>query len=37
MPLLGRVKQRIGAQLGSAATAGEGTQNFLSAYLATGS
>lgn len=36
MPLLGRAKQRIGAQLGSAATAGEGTQNLLCAYLAAG-
>jgi divalent metal cation (Fe/Co/Zn/Cd) transporter len=36
MPLLGRAKQRIGAELGSAATAGEGTQNLLCAYLAAG-
>jgi len=36
MPLLGRTKQRIGAQLGSAATAGEGAQNMLCAYLAAG-
>jgi len=36
MPWLGRAKQRIGAQLGSAATSGEGTQNMLCAYLATG-
>lgn len=36
MPLLGRAKQRIGTQLGSAATAGEGTQNMLCAYLAAG-
>ncbi len=36
MPLLGRAKQRIGAQLGSGATAGEGTQNMLCAYLAAG-
>jgi divalent metal cation (Fe/Co/Zn/Cd) transporter len=36
MPLLGRAKQRIGSQLGSAATAGEGTQNLLCAYLAVG-
>lgn len=36
MPLLGRAKQRIGAQLGSAATTGEGTQNLLCAYLAAG-
>jgi divalent metal cation (Fe/Co/Zn/Cd) transporter len=36
MPLLGRAKQRIGARLGSGATAGEGTQNMLCAYLAAG-
>jgi divalent metal cation (Fe/Co/Zn/Cd) transporter len=36
MPLLGRAKQRIGERLGSAATAGEGTQNMLCAYLAGG-
>jgi divalent metal cation (Fe/Co/Zn/Cd) transporter len=36
MPLLGRAKQRIGSQLGSVATAGEGTQNMLCAYLAAG-
>jgi divalent metal cation (Fe/Co/Zn/Cd) transporter len=36
MPVLGRAKQRIGARLGSAATAGEGTQNMLCAYMATG-
>lgn len=36
MPLLGRAKQRIGTRLGSAATAGEGTQNVLCAYLAAG-
>lgn len=36
MPLLGGAKQRIGARLGSAATAGEGTQNLLCAYLAAG-
>jgi divalent metal cation (Fe/Co/Zn/Cd) transporter len=36
MPLLGRAKQRIGSQLGSSATAGEGTQNLLCAYLAAG-
>jgi len=36
MPLLGRAKQRIGARLGSAATAGEGTQNLLCAYMAAG-
>ena len=34
MPLLGRAKQRLGQQLDSAATAGEGTQNMLCAYLA---
>lgn len=34
MPLLGRAKHRLGAHLGSAATAGEGTQNLLCAYLA---
>jgi divalent metal cation (Fe/Co/Zn/Cd) transporter len=34
MPLLGRIKHRLGANLGSAATAGEGTQNILCAYLA---
>ena len=33
-PALGVAKRRIGAQLGSAATAGEGTQNLLCAYLA---
>jgi divalent metal cation (Fe/Co/Zn/Cd) transporter len=36
MPLLGHAKQQIGAQLDSAATAGEGTQNMLCAYLAAG-
>ena len=36
MPLLGRAKQRIGRQLGSGATAGEGAQNMLCAYLAAG-
>ena len=36
MPLLGRAKQRIGVQLGSAATAGEGAQNLLCAYMAGG-
>lgn len=30
---LGVAKQRIGARFGSAATAGEGTQNLLCAYL----
>ncbi len=34
MPLLGRAKQRVGARLGSAATAGEGAQNLLCAYMA---
>lgn len=33
-PALGLAKRRIGARLGSAATAGEGTQNLLCAYLA---
>ena len=33
-PILGRAKQRIGARLGSSATAGEGTQNLLCAFLA---
>jgi divalent metal cation (Fe/Co/Zn/Cd) transporter len=36
MPLLGRAKQRLASQLGSAATAGEGSQNMLCAYLAAG-
>jgi divalent metal cation (Fe/Co/Zn/Cd) transporter len=36
MPLLGNAKQRIGQRLGSGATAGEGTQNLLCAYLAAG-
>jgi divalent metal cation (Fe/Co/Zn/Cd) transporter len=34
MPLLGRAKRRLGERLGSAATAGEGTQNILCALLA---
>ncbi len=34
MPLLGRIKHRLGSKLGSSATAGEGTQNILCAYLA---
>jgi divalent metal cation (Fe/Co/Zn/Cd) transporter len=34
MPLLGRAKRRLGARLGSAATAGEGTQNYLCAAQA---
>jgi len=33
MPLFGRTKKRLGNQLHSAATAGEGTQNILCAYL----
>lgn len=33
-PALGLVKRRIGARVGSPATAGEGTQNLLCAYLA---
>ncbi len=33
-PPLGMAKRRLGALLGSAATAGEGTQNLLCAYLA---
>lgn len=34
MPALGKAKHRLGAKLDSAATAGEGTQNMLCAYLA---
>jgi divalent metal cation (Fe/Co/Zn/Cd) transporter len=34
MPLLGRAKQRIGRRIGSSATASEGKQNLLCAYLA---
>ncbi len=34
MPLLGRAKQHVGQRLGSAATAGEGAQNLLCAYMA---
>jgi divalent metal cation (Fe/Co/Zn/Cd) transporter len=34
MPLLGRAKQRIGSSIGSSATASEGKQNMLCAYLA---
>jgi divalent metal cation (Fe/Co/Zn/Cd) transporter len=34
MPWLGRAKQRIGARIGSSATASEGKQNKLCAYLA---
>ena len=36
MPILGKAKQAIGERLGSGATAGEGTQNMLCAYLAAG-
>lgn len=36
MPILGVAKRRLGAQLGSSATAGEGNQNILCAYLAAG-
>ena len=36
MPLLGRARQSIGTQLDSGATAGEGTQNLLCAYMAAG-
>lgn len=36
MPLLGRAKVRLGRQLDSAATAGEGAQNNLCAYMAAG-
>jgi divalent metal cation (Fe/Co/Zn/Cd) transporter len=34
MPILGTAKKRLGTQLGSGATSGEGTQNLLCAYLA---
>ena len=34
MPFLGIAKRRLGNELGSAATRGEGTQNMLCAYLA---
>jgi divalent metal cation (Fe/Co/Zn/Cd) transporter len=34
MPWLGRAKQRIAARIGSSATASEGKQNLLCAYLA---
>jgi divalent metal cation (Fe/Co/Zn/Cd) transporter len=34
MPVLGVAKQRLGRRLDSGATAGEGTQNLLCAYLA---
>ena len=36
MPVLGRAKRQLGARLNSAATAGEGTQNLLCAYMAAG-
>jgi divalent metal cation (Fe/Co/Zn/Cd) transporter len=36
MPFLGRAKSRLGARLGSSATAGEGAQNMLCAYMAAG-
>ena len=36
MPLLGRGKQCVGERLRSAATAGEGSQNLLCAYMAAG-
>ena len=36
MPLLGRAKATLGTQLGSSATAGEGAQNMLCAYMAAG-
>jgi divalent metal cation (Fe/Co/Zn/Cd) transporter len=36
MPLLGRAKQRVGVKLESVATAGEGAQNLLCAYMAAG-
>jgi divalent metal cation (Fe/Co/Zn/Cd) transporter len=36
MPFIGRAKQRLGAQLGSAATSGAGRQNVLCAYLSIG-
>lgn len=34
MPVLGVAKQRIGEEIGSAATKGEGSQNMLCAYMA---
>jgi divalent metal cation (Fe/Co/Zn/Cd) transporter len=34
MPWLGRAKQRIGSRIGSSATASEGKQNLLCAYMA---
>ncbi len=36
MPLLGHAKQRLGERLRSGATAGEGAQNLLCAYMAAG-
>jgi len=36
MPALGVAKRRLGTRLGSGATAGEGSQNLLCAYLAAG-
>ena len=36
MPALGVAKRRLGTRLGSGATAGEGNQNLLCAYLAAG-
>lgn len=36
MPVLGRAKRTIGQRVGSGATAGEGTQNLLCAYMAAG-
>jgi divalent metal cation (Fe/Co/Zn/Cd) transporter len=36
MPVLGRAKQRVGERLGSGATAGEGAQKLLCAYMAAG-
>ena len=36
MPFFGVAKKRVGAKLNSAATAGEGTQNLICAYLAVG-
>ena len=37
MPLLGSAKHRLGSRLGSAATAGEGTQNYICAAGSRGS
>jgi divalent metal cation (Fe/Co/Zn/Cd) transporter len=36
MPLLGRAKRQLGERLSSGATAGEGAQNLLCAYMAAG-